>query len=142
MNIKAQRDISRKLKAFEHAKKIGNVAKTCRYFGISREAFYRWKRAYVKFGEQGLISNRPCSENPSRRKDSAIDDATRIRALKVYEKHNQNSSIGFINYVVDKFPFRIKQIRTDNGMNFNRSLTGISKSLAWNMFILDLPHRV
>ncbi len=41
---------------------------------------------------------------------TAIDDATRIRALKVYQKHNELSSIDFVNYVVDKFPFRINTI--------------------------------
>ncbi|GAA6171251.1 hypothetical protein NBRC116592_09210 [Colwellia sp. KU-HH00111] len=46
MNIKAQRDISRKLKIFVHSERIKNVAKICRYLGISREAFYRWKRSY------------------------------------------------------------------------------------------------
>lgn len=38
---------------------------------------------------------------------TAIDDYTRVRALKVYEQHNQSRSIDFINYVVEKFPFRI-----------------------------------
>ena len=49
---------------------------------------------------------------------TAIDDCTRIRALKIYEKHTQSSSIDFINHVVQKFPFRIKTIRTDNGHEF------------------------
>jgi len=31
---------------------------------------------------------------------TAIDDATRIRALKVYNKHNQNNAIDFVNYVI------------------------------------------
>jgi len=37
MNLQAQRDISRKLKVFEHAAKSGNIAFTCRHFGISRD---------------------------------------------------------------------------------------------------------
>ena len=49
---------------------------------------------------------------------TAIDDATRVRELKVSEKHNQACAIDFINYVVDRFPFRIKMIRTDNGHEF------------------------
>lgn len=49
---------------------------------------------------------------------TAIDDATRIRALKVYEKHNQECAIDYINHVVEKFPFRIKIIRTDYGHEF------------------------
>lgn len=50
MNLQAQRDISRKLKVFEHAAASGNVAFTCRHFGISRDAFYQWKRAYAAHG--------------------------------------------------------------------------------------------
>ena len=49
---------------------------------------------------------------------TAIDDATRIRALKVYQKHNQENAIDFLDYVIKKFPFRIKMIRTDNGHEF------------------------
>lgn len=49
---------------------------------------------------------------------TVIDDATQIRALKIYERHNQANAIDFINYVVNKFPFRIKTIRTDNGHEF------------------------
>ena len=49
---------------------------------------------------------------------TAIDDATRIRALKVYQKHNQENAIDFLDYVIKTFPFRIKMIRTDNGHEF------------------------
>ena len=49
---------------------------------------------------------------------TAIDDATRVRALKVYRRHTQANPIDFINYVVDKFPFRIRTIRTDRGHEF------------------------
>ena len=49
---------------------------------------------------------------------TAIDDATRIRALKVYKQHNQANAIDFVDYVIKKFPFRIKMIRTDNGHEF------------------------
>jgi len=31
-----------------------NVARTCRHFGISRQAFYRWKQRYEAHGEAGL----------------------------------------------------------------------------------------
>jgi transposase InsO family protein len=46
---------------------------------------------------------------------TAIDDATRIRALEVYPRHNQVTAIKFVEYVIRKFPFRIHTIRTDNG---------------------------
>jgi transposase InsO family protein len=49
---------------------------------------------------------------------TAIDDATRVRALKVYKQHTMKSAIDFVDYVVKKFPFRIQTIRTDNGHEF------------------------
>lgn len=49
---------------------------------------------------------------------TAIDDSTRIRALQIYTKQNQANAIEFANYVVKKFPFRIKSIRTDRGHEF------------------------
>ncbi len=49
---------------------------------------------------------------------TAIDDATRIRALQIYDKHNQTYAIQFIDYFIEKFPFRISTIRTDRGHEF------------------------
>ncbi len=215
MNNRERADINRKLKALNHAIESGNISKTCRYFGISRETFYRWKRAYESEGERGLINSKPCPENPKLRtpaaieekiiyirkhyylgqqqiswylkryhgitisssavrnvlvrhglnrlpknqrkrtiesrykryekqvpghriqvdvkfldfkgKDgrkirrfqyTAIDDATRIRALKIYSKHTQANAIDFIDYVIKKFPFRIHTVQTDNGHEF------------------------
>lgn len=214
MDNRALADIRKKLRVLNASKEINNVSKTCRYFGISRETFYQWKRAYEKYGEVGLVNSKPCPENPkirvpqaieekilhlrqtyhlgpqriswylmryhsikvspggirgvllrhklnrlpkNMRKRSlpafkryekqvpghriqvdvkfldfidakgcnvrrfqytAIDDATRIRALKIYTRHTQQNAIDFINYVADKFPFRIHTIQTDNGHEF------------------------
>lgn len=49
---------------------------------------------------------------------TAIDDATRVRALKIYRRHTQKNAIAFIDYVIEKFPFRIHTIRTDRGHEF------------------------
>lgn len=45
---------------------------------------------------------------------TAIDDATRIRALKIYDRHTQANAIAFIDHVIARFPFRIREVRTDN----------------------------
>ena len=74
MNLQAQRDISHKLKVFEHAAGSGNVAFTCRHFGISRETYYQWTRAYAAHGERGLINSKPCPENPKLRTSAFIEE--------------------------------------------------------------------
>ena len=45
----------RRLAVIRHAQEVsGNVAKTCRYYGISRQVFYRWLQRYDEEGEAGL----------------------------------------------------------------------------------------
>ena len=146
MHRKEQHNIARKLKIINHAKDIGNILKACRYFGICRNGCYRVlcrnklnrlpenikKRSRSKFKRyekkvpghhvqvdvKFLFFSNKQGKRIKRYPYTAIDDSSRIRALKIYTQHTQASSIVFVNYVVDKFPFRIKTIRTDNGHEF------------------------
>jgi len=210
---KDQQELRRKLHILDHAKQSGDVSKTCRYFGIGRASFYRWRSAYQDRGEAGLTNNRSVPHNhPNKTPDAvaqkvlhlrknyhlgpirivwyleryhglkisdagvyrilkrngvnrlpggtrvrkihtkrynkqvpghqiqmdvkfltfvdktgnktrrfqytAIDDATRIRSLKIYERHTQANAIDFVDHIVATFPFRIQEIRTDNGHEF------------------------
>jgi hypothetical protein len=65
---------------------------------------------------------------------TAVDDCTRIRALKIYERHTQQNAIDFVNYVVGKFPFRIHTIRTDNGHEFQAKFH-------WHVEDLGMQHQ-
>ena len=60
---RAQRDILRKRRVLEHAERIGNVRKTCRYFGVSRSVFDLWEKAYETDGDEGLVNQKPCPVN-------------------------------------------------------------------------------
>ena len=64
---------------------------------------------------------------------TAIDDTTRIRALKIYPKHTQKNAIDFIDEVIEKFPFRIHTIRTDRGHEFQAQFH-------WHVEDLGLTH--
>ncbi len=202
-----------KLATLEYARLSGSDAKAYRTFEVPPSTFYRWKKAFGREGEAGLIRKRPiaqshprqippeivekilhlrrtyhlgpqriawyleryhgvktsCSsvyrtlirqgmrrlpKNVGRRaihtrryakqvpghhiqvdvkfltlqaadgakvrryQYTAIDDATRVRALRIYSRHNQKSAIDFTDYVIEKFPFRIHTFRTDRGHEF------------------------
>jgi transposase InsO family protein len=207
----------RRLAILRHAEEItGNVALTCRYYGISRQCFYSWRRRYDADGLDGLrdrshrphispnatrtevvgkiiylrqhyhfgpakiamylkryhdtqlspsgvwrilkrmdLNRLPASqrykrhdrrwkryEKPlpghrvqidvkfiaplagSRRKHyqfTAIDDCTRLRVLRIYPKLNQQTAIQFLDYVLERLPFRVEVIQTDNGVEFGSS---------------------
>jgi transposase-like protein len=56
------RGAARRLAIIQHVEEVtGNVAMTCRYFGISRHTYYFWLRRYEQLGPEGLRerSHRP-----------------------------------------------------------------------------------
>jgi transposase len=73
MSPKELSDIRRKQKVLAYAKEVKNVSKACRYYGISRETFYQWKKAFETQGEKGLINSKPCPENPKLRTPEHIE---------------------------------------------------------------------
>jgi transposase InsO family protein len=212
-----QRKVKRRLAMIRHAQEVtGNVAQTCRYYGISRQAYYKWLRRYEELGEDGLrdgssvplhcpnatktevvgkilylrqhyhfgphkismylaryhditispsgvwrilnrlgMSRLPTSQRYKRHKDrwkryekplpghriqvdvkfieplagsrkkhyqyTAIDDCTRLRVLRIYPRNNQKIAIQFLDYVLEKLPFEVQTIQTDNGAEFQGS---------------------
>ena len=89
--IYGQRDINRKLRALEYSDQIGNLPEACRYFGISRDTFFRWKRDYHQKEEQGLINRKPCPHNPktaysprNRREDSLSSNDLTILGRSIF----------------------------------------------------------
>jgi len=52
---------------------------------------------------------------------TAIDDCTRLRVLRIYERLNQKTAIQFIDLVLDRLPFKVETVQTDNGGEFQSS---------------------
>ena len=48
----------RKLRILRHAEEIGHVARTCRYFGIGRSSFYRWRQDVLRSAQREAIINK------------------------------------------------------------------------------------
>ena len=74
MTVKENRDIKRKLNVINYAKKIGNVKKACRYYGISKSIYYVWIERYKQYGDVGLINKKPCAENLKLRTPKHIEE--------------------------------------------------------------------
>jgi transposase InsO family protein len=64
---------------------------------------------------------------------TAIDDCTRIRVLKVYDRCNQQTAIRFIEEVRRRLPFRIQVVQTDNGAEFQ-------SQFHWHLETQDIRH--
>ena len=76
------REAHKRLQWFDHYQAHGrNAAFTCRYFGISRQTFYRWKRRY---DEENLRTLEDRSHRPHHRRRSTwtVEQAERVRRLR------------------------------------------------------------
>ncbi|MFD8283285.1 integrase core domain-containing protein [Streptomyces solisilvae] len=49
---------------------------------------------------------------------TAIDDCTRLRILRTYPQLNQQTAIQFLDYTLQRLPFQVEVIQTDNGAEF------------------------
>jgi len=54
-----EREIRRKLRVLQRAEEVGSASKAYRYFGIPKSTYFRWRQAYLRYGEQGLINKKP-----------------------------------------------------------------------------------
>lgn len=67
MTHKFRRDVDHELRVLNHADQIGDVGKACRYFGVGRASFYRWRTAYRQQGAVGFENRKTASKNPANR---------------------------------------------------------------------------
>ena len=51
-----------------------------------------------------------------------IDEYSRFRILKAYKEHSTYSSTQFLLHVIEKFPYAIECIQTDNGFEFTNRM--------------------
>lgn len=64
---------------------------------------------------------------------TAVDDCSRIRILRIYDRINQKTSIQFTDYALARLPFKINCVQTDNGAEF-------SNQYHWHLCDLGIRH--
>ena len=69
-----------------------------------------------------------------------IDEYSRFRYLEAFEEHSTYSSAVFLRHVVEKFPFAIECVQTDNGSEFTNRLNsmGTKKETLFEKTMKDL----
>ncbi|MBI4744146.1 MAG: helix-turn-helix domain containing protein [Actinobacteria bacterium] len=87
-----------RLGVIRHAEEVtGNVAETCRYFGISRTIYYRWYRKYKKYGIDGLKDKyRPHLKNQKQNRSEIISKI-------VYLRENYHFGPGKIQMYLERY---------------------------------------
>lgn len=87
-----------RLGVIRHAEEVtGNVAKTCRYFGISRTIYYRWYQRYQKHGIEGLKDK--SSPHLKNHKQSRAEIISKI----IYLRKNYQFGPGKIQMYLERY---------------------------------------
>lgn len=79
--INISKEAKKRLMWFDYFRKTGNARRTCRYFGISPQTFYRWK---TRYNPHDLSTLESISSRPHRRRkpQTSTEVVDRIRQLR------------------------------------------------------------
>lgn len=79
---------------------------------------------------------------------TAIDEYTRLRVIWFAKEHSTYESKNFIDVIINKFPFKIEEIQTDNGFEFtnrlsyNKSTRNIKTMFERHLEELGIKHKL
>lgn len=107
----------------------------------------RWKRyERPQPGSRVQVDVKFIAPLPGSRKKhyqfTAIDDCTRIRVLRIYDRCNQATAIRFLDEVLARLPFRVETIRPTTGRSSSRASTTTSSIGASATSTSGRPRRV
>jgi len=82
---------------------------------------FRRKKDYIRY-ERPIPGDRvqmdTCKIAPGLYQYTSIDDCTRYRVLRLYERRTAANTLDFLDCVIDEMPFPIQRIQTDRGREF------------------------
>jgi transposase-like protein len=95
MNSQAyEHQIHHRLTVLRHAEEISStVAATCRYYGISRNTFYKWDRRFKTEGPNGLRERSQAPKNSPNATSSEVGGKNHLPAPELSPRSPENRDV-------------------------------------------------
>ena len=71
-----------------------------------------------------------CKIAPSNYQYTAIDDCTRYKVLRLYSRRTADSTLDFLEAVIEEMPFAFRRIQTDRGGEFFATKFQVDRAVA------------
>ena len=94
-----QKILRNKVRLLNLAEELGNVSKTCKVMGLSRDTFYWYKSAVDEGGVSALINKNRRQPNLKNRIDEAIEQAVSEFAIEFQRTFNNELVTSYANKV-------------------------------------------
>ncbi len=108
--VRLSREAKQRVKWFDYHARYGNASQTCRYFGISRRTFHKWKKRYLP---HSLLSLEDRSRRPKRFRTSRIPRETVVLVKQLRTRYPYYS----------KYKLAVI-LRRDHGVTISSSTAG------------------
>jgi transposase-like protein len=66
---------------------------------------------------------------------TAVDECTRLRCWVIFDEHSNWNAVRFLHYVIQKFPFKIQCVQTDNGTEFTSAFVNPGKLSEFEQYL-------
>lgn len=120
-NLGARRLQSELLRHHSISLSLASIHKVLKKHQVTPVTKHRQKSDYIRY-ERPIPGDRvqmdTCKIAPHLYQYTAIDDCTRYRVLRVYNRRTASNTLDFLDAVIEEMPFPIQRIQTDRGREF------------------------
>ncbi len=100
---------------------VATIHKVLKKYGVKPVKRIRKKSEYIRY-ERTIPSDRVQMDTtkiaPGLYQYTSVDDCTRYRVLRLYNRRTAANTLDFIDCVIDEMPFPIQRFQTDRGTEF------------------------
>jgi len=120
-NLGARRLQTELMRLHDISLSLATIHKVLKLHQVKPIIKFRRKADYVRYSRPlpgDRVQMDTCKLAPGLYQYTSIDDCTRYRVLRIYNRRTAANTLDFLECVIEEMPFPIQRIQTDRGLEF------------------------